>query len=132
MKDIIKRIIIGAVSWMFIWYVAFLFSTGKTIAYELNSLYSVVLLIVGVYLFVLFAVHPVYMKINKASLFVLGIGLLLMGDYVLINNPENYIYIADITKILGSVLIVLAWTNFFVSKKAKKQKEDSGIEIIEV
>jgi cytosine/uracil/thiamine/allantoin permease len=109
-----------------------LFSTGKTIAYELNSLYSVVLLIVGVYLFVLFAVHPVYMKINKASLFVLGIGLLLMGDYVLINNPENYIYIADITKILGSVLIVLAWTNFFVSKKAKKQKEDSGIEIIEV
>jgi len=84
------------------------------------------------YLFVLFAIHPIYMKISKASLFVMWIALVLIGDSVLINNTESYIYISDISKLLGSFLIVLAWTNFFVSTKAKKQKEESKLEIIEV
>ena len=72
------------------------------------------------------------MKINKVSLFVLGIALVLIGDTVLVNNSEVYIYICDLVKILGSFLVVLAWTNFFVSSKAKKQKEESTLEIIEV
>jgi len=55
-----------------------------------------------------------------------------MGDTVFINNSELFIYISDITKILGSFLVVLAWTNFFVSSKSKKQKENSKMEIIEV
>ena len=136
MRDLLKRIIIWGVSWTFLWYLVYLFSTGKIIVHpgflEFNVLYFVVLAVVGIYLFVLFAVHPMYMKINKVSLFVLGIALVLIGDTVLINNVESSIYISDLVKILWSVLIVLAWTNFFVSAKVKKQKEESKMEIIEV
>ncbi|MDD3263107.1 MAG: hypothetical protein PHR61_04670 [Candidatus Absconditabacteria bacterium] len=136
MKDLLKRISIGIVSGSFMGYITYLFFTGKTIVYqgfsEFNILYFIILAIIALYLFILFAIHPIYMKINKITLFVMGIGLVLMGDTVFINNSELYIYISDITKILGSFLVVLAWTNFFVSSKSKKQKENSKMEIIEV
>lgn len=136
MKDLLKRISIGIISWAFIWYLSYLFFSWQIIVHqwflEFNILYYIVLGIVGVYLFILFAVHPIYMKISKAALFVMWIALVLIGDTVLINNSELYIYVSDITKILWSFLVVLAWTNFFVSAKAKKEKEESKLEIIEV
>lgn len=136
MKDLLKRISIWIVSWSFMWYITYLFFTWKTIVYqwfsEFNILYFIILAIIALYLFILFAIHPIYMKINKITLFVMWIGLVLMGDTVFINNSELYIYISDITKILWSFLVVLAWTNFFVSSKSKKQKENSKMEIIEV
>ncbi len=136
MKDLLKRISIGIISWSFIWYLTYLFISWQVIVHqwfsEFNILYYTVLAVVGVYLFILFAVHPIYMKISKAALFVMWIALVLIGDTVLVNNSDLYIYVSDITKILGSFLVVLAWTNFFVSAKAKKQKEDSKLEVIEV
>lgn len=136
MKDLLKRISIGIISWWFIWYIVYLFFSWKIIVHEwfleFNMLYYTVLAVVGIYLFILFAIHPIYMKINKASLFVMGIALVLIWDTVLVNNIESYIYISDLVKILWSFLIVLAWTNFFVSAKAKKEKEESKLEIIEV
>lgn len=136
MKDLLKRISIGIISWSFIGYLIYLFFSEKVIVHqwflEFNILYYIVLAVVGTYLFVLFAVHPIYMKISKVSLFVMWISLVLIGDSVLINNSELYIYLQDLVKILGSFLVVLAWTNFFVSSKAKKQKEESKLEIIEV
>lgn len=136
MKDLLKRISIWIISWWFIWYIAYLFFSSKIIVsewfLEFNTLYYSILAIVGIYLFVLFAIHPIYMKINKVSLFVLWIALVLIWDSVLINNIESYVYISDLVKILWSFLVVLAWTNFFVSAKAKKEKEESKLEIIEV
>lgn len=136
MKDLLKRLSIWIFSWAFIWYIIYLFFTWKTIVNEwfldFNTLYYIVLVVVWIYLFVLFAIHPMYMKINKVSLFVLGIALVLIGDSVLVNKTDLYIYISDLVKILWSILVVLAWTNFFVSSKAKKEKEESKLEIIEV
>lgn len=136
MKDLLKRISIWIFSWLFVFYLVYLFIWSNIIVdqwfLEFNTLYYILLVLAWMYLFVLFAIHPIYMKISKASLFVMWIALVLIGDSVLINNTESYIYISDISKLLGSFLIVLAWTNFFVSTKAKKQKEESKLEIIEV
>lgn len=136
MKDLLKRFSIWAISWLFIAYLVYLFLWQKVIVnqwfLEFNTLYYILLAVACLYLFVLFAVHPIYMKISKASLFVMWIALVLIWDTVLINNSDSYIYISDFAKVLGSFLIVLAWTNFFISAKAKKQKEDSKLEIIEV
>lgn len=135
MKDILKRIFIWAISWLFIWYIVYLFFMWKIIVnqwfIEFNILYFIILVVVWLYLFILFAIHPIYMKISKASLFVMWISLVLIWDSVLINNSETYIYISDLVKILWSFLVVLAWTNFFVSAKAKKEREESKLEIIE-
>ncbi len=134
--DLIKRISIWMVSGSLIWYLIYLFSMGEVIVdlgfLEYNILYYSVLLVVWIYLFLLFAVFPTYTKLNKSSLFIIWLCLLLIGDTILVNNPDYYVYIADFTKILGALLTVLAWTKVFVSSKAKKEKEDKNIEIIEV
>lgn len=136
MKDLLKRITIWIISWAFIWYLAYLFWTWQVIVHqwfsEFNILYFIILAVVWVYLLFLFAIHPIYMKISKASLFVMWIALVLIWDTVLINNSDLYIYVSDFAKILWSFLVVLAWTNFFVDWKIKKQKQDSKLQIIEV
>lgn len=135
MKDLLKRIIVSAISGAFIGYLWFLFFADQQIVVqwfsEFNILYFIVLAVIWIYLFVLFGIHPMYMKITKTSLFVLWISLVLMGDSVLINDSSSFVYVSDFAKILGSFLTVLAWTNFFITWKAKKRKEESKIEIIE-
>ncbi|MFA7298594.1 MAG: hypothetical protein WC010_03025 [Candidatus Absconditabacterales bacterium] len=69
---------------------------------------------------------------TKATLFVLGLALIIIGDTVLLNDVTTYVYIGDIFKVLGVVLTLLAWTNLLITDKVKKQKQDKNIEIIEV
>lgn len=69
---------------------------------------------------------------SKATLFVCGLALIIIWDTVLTNNPMSLVYVADLFKLLGVVLTLLAWTNVLVTDKVKKEKADSKIEIIEV
>jgi len=83
-------------------------------------------------LFVFFGVYPVYYKITKASVFVIWLSLIIIWDTVLTNNISNSIFVADIVKLFGVILTLLAWTNILVTDKVKKQHSDNNIEIIEV
>lgn len=69
---------------------------------------------------------------TKATLFVLGIALIIIGDTVLLNDVTTYVYIWDIFKVVGVVLTLLAWTNVLITDKVKKQKQAKNVEIIEV
>jgi len=69
---------------------------------------------------------------TKATLFVLGIALIIIGDTVLINDVSTYVYVGDIFKVLGVLLTLLAWTNVLVTDKVKKIQLDKKVEIIEV
>ncbi len=69
---------------------------------------------------------------TKATLFVIGIALIIIGDTVLLNTIETYVYIWDIFKVLGVVLTLLAWTNVLITDKVKQQKQQKNMEIIEV
>lgn len=136
MKDIIKRFSISWISWLCIWYILYLFFSHhiivQTIYSEFNLLYYIVLLVVFLYIFVLFGIYPMYFKISKTSVFVIGLSLIVLWDTVLVNNSQNLIYIWDLVKVVWVVLTLLAWTNVLVSDKVKKQKEESKIEIIEI
>lgn len=136
MKDLIKRISIAIVSWSFLWYVLYLFFQNQIIVQggfeEYNLVYIIVLLVVGLYLFILFGAYPLYFKMTKANIFVLGIALVILWDSVLTNNIENHVYLWDLVKLFGVILTLLAWTNVLVTDKVKKQKAESKMEIIEV
>lgn len=69
---------------------------------------------------------------TKATLFVLGIALIIIGDTVLLNDVTTYVYIWDMFKVVGIVLTLLAWTNVLITDKVKKQKQAKNVEIIEV
>lgn len=136
MKDFIKRILVGIISWSFLWYIWYLFLQNQTIVQtwflEYNFIYFIVLTIVAIFLFVFFGVYPVYYKITKASVFVIWLSLIIIWDTVLTNNISNSIFVADIVKLFGVILTLLAWTNILVTDKVKKQHSDNNIEIIEV
>lgn len=136
MKDIIKRVVISFVSWGFLWYLLFLFVNNATIvqwAYsEYNILYYIILTVICLYLFILFGIYPVHVKMTKATLFVCWLALVVIWDTVLTNNPSNSIYVGDLFKLLWVVLTLLAWTNLLITDKVTKQSADSKIEIIEV
>lgn len=136
MKDIFKRIIISVISGWFLGYVAYLFFQNITIVQsgfiEYNMVYYIILLLICLFLFIFFGVYPIHFKMTKATLFVLGIALIIIWDTVLLNDIANYVYVADIFKVLWVVLTLLAWTNVLITDKVKKQKQSKKVEIIEV
>ncbi|MCX6824317.1 MAG: hypothetical protein NT085_04275 [candidate division SR1 bacterium] len=136
MKDIIKRIIISVVSGLFLGYLAYLFFQGTVIvqsAYlEWNTLYFLILTLICLFLFILFGIYPVHFRLTKATLFVIGLALIVIGDTVLLNNITTYVYVGDIFKVLGVVLTLLAWSNLLITDKIQKKKQEKNIEIIEV
>lgn len=136
MKDIIKRIFISIISGWLIGYLAYLFFQNTIIVQgwfiQYNTLYYLILILICLFLFILFGVYPVHFKMTKATLFVLGIALIIIGDTVLLNDVTTYVYIWDIFKVVGVVLTLLAWTNVLITDKVKKQKQAKNVEIIEV
>ena len=136
MKDIIKRIIISVISWLFLGYLAYLFFQGTVIvqsAYlEWNTLYFLILTVICLFLFILFGIYPVHFRLTKATLFVVGLALIVIWDTVLLNDVATYVYIGDIFKVLWVVLTLLAWSNLLITDKVKKQKQAKNVEIIEV
>ncbi len=136
MKDILKRIIISIISGWLIAYLAYLFSQNIIIVQgwftEYNTLYYLILFLLCLFLFILFGIYPVHFKMTKATLFVMGIALIIIGDTVLLNDVTTYVYIGDIFKVLGVALTLLARTNVLITDKVKKQKQAKNVEIIEV
>lgn len=136
MKDMVKRILISIISWGFIGYLAYLFFQNTVIVQggfaQYNMLYYLILILVCLFLFILFGIYPVHFRMTKATLFVMGIALIVIGDTVLLNDISTHVYVGDIFKVLWVVLTLLAWTNVLITDKVKKQKQDRKVEIIEV
>jgi len=136
MKDIFKRIIISIVSWLFIGYLAYLFFQNTVIVQswftQYNNVYYLILILICLFLFILFGIYPVHFRMTKATLFVLGLALIIIWDTVLLNDLSTYVYVGDIFKVLWVVLTLLAWTNLLITDKVKKIWSDKNVEIIEV
>ena len=136
MKDTIKRIIISVISWLFLWYLAYLFFQNIIIVQswftQYNGIYYLVLVLVCLFLFILFGIYPVHFRMTKATLFVLGLALIVIWDTVLLNDVVSYVYVGDIFKVLWVVLTLLAWTNVLITDKVKKKKQEKNVQIIEV
>ena len=136
MKDTIKRIIISVISWLFLWYLAYLFFQNTIIVQswftQYNGIYYLVLVLVCLFLFILFGIYPVHFRMTKATLFVLGLALIVIWDTVLLNDVVSYVYVGDIFKVLWVVLTLLAWTNVLITDKVKKKKQEKNVQIIEV
>ncbi|MFA7717179.1 MAG: hypothetical protein WC875_00505 [Candidatus Absconditabacterales bacterium] len=136
MKDIIKRVVVGLVSGGFLGYLFYLFTQNIVIVQggytEYNTLYYLVLMIICIFLFIFFAIYPVHFKMTKGTLFIIGLALIIIGDTVLLNDVKIGVVVADLFKVLGVVLTLLAWTNLLITDKVKKQSQNKKIEVIEV
>ncbi len=136
MKDIFKRIIISIISWLFLGYLAYLFFQNTIIVQsgfiEYNTLYYLVLVVICLFLFILFGIYPIHFKMTKATLFVMGLALIVIWNTVLLNDINTYVYVGDIFKVLWVILTLLAWTNVLITDKVKKKKQEKNVQVIEV
>jgi hydrogenase-4 membrane subunit HyfE len=136
MRDWIKRTSIIVIYGLFVWYLLYLAMQDVTIVSSqfshLNDALFVLLFVFALYKFVLYGIYPVRIKFSKPSLFVFALLLIFVGQYVLQDNVEQYVYIADLTKLLGVILLILSPTNVLYTKKNRKNSKDKGVEIIEV
>lgn len=101
------------------------FVSYNTVAYG-------VLAIFFLYIGVLFGVNPVDMPMMKRTLFIFGIMLVLLGYVYLLNDPTKYIYISDMIRVLGILLIILSPTGVLITEKIKEKKQSKKTQIIEV
>lgn len=136
MKDLLKRIVISAVSWALIWYLIFLFFWNNIIVQtyflDYNNWYYLILILVCLVLFVFFWVYPVHFRMTKATLFVIWIALIIVWDNILLNDVTKFVYVADLFKIIWVVLTLLARTNVLITDKVKLKWINKKVEIIEV
>ncbi len=136
MKDIIKRVVISIISWMFLGYLAYLFFQGTIIVQwwfvEYNTAYYLVLIAIFLFLFIFFGVYPVHFRLTKATLFVFGLGLIVIWDTVLLNDVSHYVYVGDIFKVIGVILTLLARSNTLITDKIAKKTKERNVEIIEI
>lgn len=136
MWDIVKRWSIIAAYGALIWYFVYLFVSGATIVQpeymNLNLLLYILLIAFFVYKFVFYGVYPVMVIMHKPTLFVLSIGLLFAGQYILANNIETHVYVGDMVKLLAVVLLILTPTNLLHTSKTVADKKLKEVEIIEV
>jgi hypothetical protein len=136
MKDFIKRISIAIISWLLLWYILYLFLWWTIIVQgefiDSNYLVYWILLIVCLFFFILFGLHPVTIKATKATLFVIWIWLIILSNRVLLNNIDEWIYIWDIFIILWVIVTVLSPTKILITNKIQKKKDNSKMQVIEV
>ena len=121
---------------MFLGYLAYLFFQNIIIVQswfiEFNTLYYLILIVICLFLFILFGIYPVHFRLTKATLFVLGLALIVIWDTVLLNDITHYVYVGDIFKVLWVILTLLAWTDILVTDKVIKKKQEKNIEVIEI
>jgi len=136
MRDIIKRFLIITVYGALLAYIVYLYGIGAPIVQwehqDLQWLIYVLLFVFALYKFVFYGIYPVKVNFSKITLFVLGLVLLFVGEYVLIDRPSQFIFLADIVKILAVVLIILSPTNILHTDAVQKKSKQKWVEIIEV
>lgn len=136
MKDLLKRGVVWLISGGFLGYLSYLFIKGiPFIQWGMplsNSRYYLILVVIFVFLFIFFAVYPVHFKMNKATLFLVGLCLLVIWDTTFLNVAEQHVYVGDLLKLFGVLLMLLAWTNVLITDKVNNDKKMKKVEIIEV
>lgn len=135
-KDYIMRLSVVFVGALFLIYTVSLMSQWLPIVqapYLANNMLVYILIIALIsYVTIVYGFYPISLPWLKRTLFVIGFALIVVWHYVLQDNPANYIYFADLTKILWVLLFILGPAWLLISERVKKKKAASKIEVIEI
>lgn len=137
MKDIIKRIAIIAVFWLFTWYLIYSLIIGNPIVnaeydHYMNYIFYAIFIGLALYIGIYYGIYPMHIKFSRAILFVIGISAIIMGKSVLANDGLHWIYFGDLASLFWVIVLIIGPTGLIFTKKIHKQKEEKEIEIIEV
>ncbi len=98
---------------------------------SLNVLFLALSLFLGVY-FVVIVARPIYAPNNRRMLALLWVVVIACAHYFLQDRPESSIYLQDILKIVGALLVITWPMKLLITKEAEEKKFMEEVEIIEV
>ena len=78
------------------------------------------------------AIKPLAIKRLKWRVVAYSVVLILLANYLLLDNAAQGIYAGDVVAVIGVIIFFLAISGVLFTKKAKKQLESKVQEIIEV
>lgn len=134
MKDLIVKIIFWLIWVGVAWYAAWLFTQGQTVVLDFYEWYNIPILIgailLGLYL-AIWVVMPRVFPTGRWTILFFGVCLVLVAYYIMQDNPSQQIYLRDILRILGAVLMIVWPMKLLIPSGVIKAQEDKSIEIIE-
>lgn len=133
MKDILlrsKATIIALALW---WYITRLLVSQAIVTVDpSNTLIAlIVCLAVVAYLLAITLIQSLHPD-NRRQIWVMGIFVILLANSYLVDNVATGVYLADFMKIFGVYLIIAGPTKMLFSQKAKDDRFEKEVEIIEV
>lgn len=133
MKDILLRSKATLIALALWWYITRLLVSQAVVtvdpAYTLTAL--ILCLAVVAYLLAITLVQSFHPD-NRRQIAVIGVLVILLADGYLIDNVATGVYLADFMKIFGVYLIIAGPTKMLFSQKAKEERFEKEVEIIEV
>jgi hypothetical protein len=137
LRDWIIKTTFSLAIWAYIAYVLYLLSQGLSFVVPALFPYLIIIAIVlSVYMLIL-ALHTsrlqYYLTTRFKLLFVvMGLMLILFAHYTLQDNPQQYIYLRDLSILYGIWITIVGIWGWWVSSETIRKIEDQKIEIIEV
>ncbi|USN55861.1 MAG: hypothetical protein H6765_04775 [Candidatus Peribacteria bacterium] len=115
-------------------YVVWLLSIGAQVTNDTGAINIVLLvacLVIALYL-VAINFFPTWIPHNRWSLGMIGIGIMLLAEALLVDNIDQQVYLQDVMKVVAVFFIIAGPTKLLISKKMAAKKESENVEIIEV
>lgn len=128
----ILRIITGI--WL-VWYIAYLFSINAIITREsYQSLNIAILWLIWIFWVRIFITgfKAFFFPRQKLIHFLTWLFLIILWSYILQDNPNKNIFLADILNIWWAFLMITGPMWVLINERMKKLKDEEKIEIIEV
>lgn len=133
-KDILVRIIAGLIGAGYIAYIISLIQRGAT-SITTNPTNNMIILGLLIVIGIVFLIHvlyrPLIQKRIRLTMALIGAVIIILGHYVLHDNPEARIYLSDITKIFGVIILIGGATGLLIPADVVAEIQESKVEIIE-
>ncbi len=132
-KDIILRVI-RLIIWLgLIIYAWWIYKNWYIISVNAEwNLYAIGFVgILGLFITLMWILMPCFPKMRLIQ-FLFWFFLIVFSYYFFRDNPDKFIFIRDILRVLGALLVILGPFGVCVPQKCVKQEEEKKIEIIEV
>ena len=81
---------------------------------------------------VIFGIYPIEIRWTKRTTTAIGLVFIIMWYYELVNDTTKMIYISDIVRLFGVVLVILGPLGYLIPNSVKKAKQERKTQIIEI
>ncbi len=137
MKDIgnkLFRIVLGV--WLLVYLGFIIINESVVVGWDVefmnfNNLFVIWITTVFALLVFLDSIRPICFKKPRLGYFLVGLFVLFFGAYSIQDVPESYLFLSDMLRIIGVLIIILGLIGIITPESCKERQEKEKVEIIE-